>query len=122
MKKIVKSLVTVLSIFVLFFFATWLAFRFLPYPELAAFQKRDYSLVLTNKNSATLRVFPAQDGVKREWMDYKTFLKAYETCLSKRKTNGSTIIEAGGVRRIHHHHAACAAHKAPYAMAWRENG
>ncbi|MDR1219400.1 MAG: hypothetical protein LBK73_07315 [Treponema sp.] len=41
-------------------------------------------------------VSPAQDGVKRECTDYKTFLKAYETCLLKQKTNGSTIIEAGG--------------------------
>ncbi|MDR0556651.1 MAG: penicillin-binding protein 1C [Treponema sp.] len=69
MKKIVKSFATVLFIFALFFFAAYLACRFLPYPELTAFQKRDYSLVLTDRNGVTLRVFPAQDGVRREWTD-----------------------------------------------------
>ncbi|MDR2783541.1 MAG: penicillin-binding protein 1C [Treponema sp.] len=69
MKKIVKSLGTFLSIFALFFFAAYLALRFLPYPELTAFLKRDYSLVLTDKNGVTLRVFPARDGVRREWTD-----------------------------------------------------
>jgi penicillin-binding protein 1C len=35
----------------------------------AKFQRRDYSLALTDKNGVTLKVFPAQGGVKREWTD-----------------------------------------------------
>ncbi|MDR0375384.1 MAG: penicillin-binding protein 1C [Treponema sp.] len=69
MKKIVKFLGTFLCAFALFSFAAFLALRVLPYPELAEFRKRDYSLALTDKNGVTLRVFPARDGVRREWTD-----------------------------------------------------
>ncbi|MDR2447359.1 MAG: penicillin-binding protein 1C [Treponema sp.] len=66
MKKNIKFLGTFLFMFALFSFAAYLALRFLPYPELTAFLERDYSLVLTDKNGVTLRVFPARDGVRRE--------------------------------------------------------
>ncbi|MDR0708110.1 MAG: penicillin-binding protein 1C [Treponema sp.] len=64
-----KTFATLLAMFALFFFAAYLALRFLPYPALRAFVERDYSLVLTDKNGVTLRVFPARDGVRREWTD-----------------------------------------------------
>jgi penicillin-binding protein 1C len=41
----------------------------LPYPELAAFRGRSYSLVLRDRQGLVLRVFPAEDGVRREWAD-----------------------------------------------------
>jgi penicillin-binding protein 1C len=40
-----------------------------PYPELAAFQKRSYGLAVLDRNGLVLRVFPADDGVRREWVD-----------------------------------------------------
>jgi penicillin-binding protein 1C len=49
----------------------YLALRLLPYPELGAFQERAYSLVLNDRNGRTLRVFPAPDGVRREWADVR---------------------------------------------------
>ncbi|MDR2517868.1 MAG: transglycosylase domain-containing protein [Spirochaetaceae bacterium] len=41
--------------------------RCIPYPELAAYQRRPYGLALYDRNGAVLRVSPAPDGVKREW-------------------------------------------------------
>ncbi|MCL2193588.1 MAG: penicillin-binding protein 1C, partial [Treponema sp.] len=42
--------------------------RFTPYPELAAFQARPYGFAVHDRNGRLLRVFPAQDGVRREWV------------------------------------------------------
>ncbi|MDR2793326.1 MAG: transglycosylase domain-containing protein [Treponema sp.] len=69
MKKMTKFMRIFLFILTLFSLAAYLTLRFLPYPELTAFQEREYSLVLTDKNGAVLRAFPVQDGVKREWTD-----------------------------------------------------
>ncbi|MDR0387625.1 MAG: transglycosylase domain-containing protein [Treponema sp.] len=41
----------------------------LPYPELAAYRSRSYGLVIRDRNGAVLRVLPAEDGIKREWVD-----------------------------------------------------
>jgi penicillin-binding protein 1C len=65
MKRIIKALVILMA----FFLAVYLLIRFVPYPELTAFQRREYSLTLTDASGAVLRVFPVQDGVKREWTD-----------------------------------------------------
>ncbi|MDR0590128.1 MAG: transglycosylase domain-containing protein [Spirochaetaceae bacterium] len=40
-----------------------------PYPELDAFRERSYGLVLQDRKGLILRVFPAADGVRREWAD-----------------------------------------------------
>ncbi|MDR1587381.1 MAG: transglycosylase domain-containing protein [Treponema sp.] len=45
----------------------WAFFRFLPYPELEAYRSRSYGLALYDRSGNILRVFPADDGVKREW-------------------------------------------------------
>ncbi|MDR1252905.1 MAG: transglycosylase domain-containing protein [Treponema sp.] len=39
----------------------------IPYPELEHYQKRSYGFAVLDRNGRTLRVFPAEDGVKREW-------------------------------------------------------
>ncbi|MDR2053079.1 MAG: transglycosylase domain-containing protein, partial [Treponema sp.] len=40
-----------------------------PYPELALYRSRSYGLVIQDRNGMALRVFPAEDGIKREWAD-----------------------------------------------------
>jgi penicillin-binding protein 1C len=50
-----------------FLAAFFLLLRLLPYPELEAYRKRAYGLVIEDRNGRTLRVLPAPDGVKREW-------------------------------------------------------
>jgi penicillin-binding protein 1C len=50
-----------------FLLASFLLLRLLPYPELAAYQKRVYGLVIEDRSGRALRVLPAPDGVKREW-------------------------------------------------------
>ncbi|GHU66922.1 penicillin-binding protein 1C [Spirochaetia bacterium] len=54
-----------LVVFVLIFYVFLLI---LPFPELKAFQSRSYGLVIKDKNGAALRVIPAADGIKREWV------------------------------------------------------
>ncbi|MFP3043780.1 transglycosylase domain-containing protein [Treponema primitia] len=53
----------VLSIIVLLFLVLCLS----PYPELKYYRSRSYGLVINDRNGVTLRVVPADDGVKREW-------------------------------------------------------
>jgi penicillin-binding protein 1C len=48
--------------------ALWVLLRFLPYPELAAYESRSRGLALYDRSGRILRVFPADDGVKREWV------------------------------------------------------
>ncbi|MDR0668931.1 MAG: penicillin-binding protein 1C [Treponema sp.] len=50
-----------------FLAALYVPLRFSPYPELENYRERSYGLVLRDRNGAVLRVFPAGDGVKREW-------------------------------------------------------
>ncbi|MFP3089574.1 transglycosylase domain-containing protein [Treponema sp. TIM-1] len=40
-----------------------------PYPELELFRGRSYGLAVQDRTGRTLRVFPARDGVRREWAD-----------------------------------------------------
>jgi penicillin-binding protein 1C len=47
--------------------AARLVLALVPYPELAAYRSRSYGLVIRDRNGASLRVLPADDGVKREW-------------------------------------------------------
>jgi penicillin-binding protein 1C len=49
--------------------ASRLVLALIPYPELAAYRSRSYGLVIQDRNGAVLRVLPAEDGVKREWID-----------------------------------------------------
>jgi penicillin-binding protein 1C len=44
-----------------------LTLRLTPYPELAAYRGRSWGFAALDRNGRTLRVFPAEDGVKREW-------------------------------------------------------
>jgi penicillin-binding protein 1C len=41
--------------------------RLIPYPELDAYRKRSWGFAVLDRNGRALRVFPAADGVKREW-------------------------------------------------------
>jgi penicillin-binding protein 1C len=43
-------------------------FRFTPYPELKTYQNRSYGFAVLDRHNRLLRVFPAEDGVKREWV------------------------------------------------------
>ncbi|QQO10534.1 penicillin-binding protein 1C [Breznakiella homolactica] len=45
---------------------------FMPYPELDQYRSRSYGLAVRDRNSRVLRVFPADDGVKREWAPLDT--------------------------------------------------
>ncbi|GHV88671.1 hypothetical protein AGMMS50267_10310 [Spirochaetia bacterium] len=42
-----------------------------PYPELTVWRARSYGLVIYDRNGVTLRVVPAEDGVKREWANFE---------------------------------------------------
>jgi penicillin-binding protein 1C len=55
------------ALFLLPVAALFLVLRFSPYPELDAYRNRSWGLVLEDRNGVTLRVLPADDGVKREW-------------------------------------------------------
>ncbi|MDR1575222.1 MAG: penicillin-binding protein 1C [Treponema sp.] len=44
-----------------------LALRAIPYAELEAYRGRSRGFAVLDRNGAALRVFPAEDGVKREW-------------------------------------------------------
>ena len=48
--------------------AAHLFLRFSPYPELEAFRERSYGFAVHDRNGRLLRVFPAEDGVRREWV------------------------------------------------------
>jgi len=49
-------------------FAAHLALRFAPFPELEEFQNRSHGFAVHDRNGRLLRVFPAGDGVRREWV------------------------------------------------------
>jgi penicillin-binding protein 1C len=42
--------------------------RFTPYPELDNYLKRSYGFTALDRKDRPLRIFPAADGVKREWL------------------------------------------------------
>jgi penicillin-binding protein 1C len=44
-----------------------LVMRVTPYPELERYRNRSYGFAALDRNGLVLRVFPAEDGVKREW-------------------------------------------------------
>ncbi|MDR0378218.1 MAG: transglycosylase domain-containing protein [Spirochaetaceae bacterium] len=46
-----------------------LVLALIPYPELASYRSRSYGLAIRDRNGTALRVLPAADGVKREWVD-----------------------------------------------------
>ena len=48
--------------------AAHLFLRLTPYPELESFQTRSYGFAVHDRNGRLLRVFPADDGVRREWV------------------------------------------------------
>ena len=64
MPRIVKTALAVLACL----FVLHLALRLMPYPELAAYRSRSWGGAALDRNGRTLRVFPAGDGVKREWV------------------------------------------------------
>ena len=59
-----KKLVGLISLAVLFY-AGFLLLRF---PELDAFRHRSWGTVISDRNGVVLRVLPADNGVKREWV------------------------------------------------------
>ncbi|MCL2044360.1 MAG: penicillin-binding protein 1C [Treponema sp.] len=48
-----------------------LILRLIPYPELNSYLSRSYGFAVLDRNGRLLRVFPADDGVKREWAALK---------------------------------------------------
>jgi penicillin-binding protein 1C len=46
--------------------------RCIPYPELDAYRSRSFGFSALDRNGLVLRVFPATDGVKREWAPLET--------------------------------------------------
>ncbi|MDR2402884.1 MAG: transglycosylase domain-containing protein [Spirochaetaceae bacterium] len=50
------------------FFLIILILCILPYPELTAYQNRSRGLVIQDRYGRVLRVLPASDGIKREWV------------------------------------------------------
>jgi len=46
----------------------YLFFLLLSFPELDAFRKRSWGTVISDRNGIVLRVLPADNGVKREWV------------------------------------------------------
>jgi len=59
-----KKLIGLILIAVLF----CVGFLLLRFPELDAFRKRSWGTVISDRNGIVLRVLPADDGVKREWV------------------------------------------------------
>jgi penicillin-binding protein 1C len=59
-----KKLLGLLFLAVLF----CVGFLLLRFPELDAFRKRSWGTVISDRNGIVLRVLPADDGVKREWV------------------------------------------------------
>jgi penicillin-binding protein 1C len=57
--------------FFAFLSAAWAVLALVPYPELSSYRSRSRSLVIQDRNGATLRVLPADDGIKREWADFE---------------------------------------------------
>ncbi|MCL2761858.1 MAG: penicillin-binding protein 1C [Treponema sp.] len=64
MPRIVKIVIIVFACFLLLYGVL----RFTPYPALATYQNRSYGFAVLDRNGRLLRVFPAEDGVKREWV------------------------------------------------------
>jgi len=48
--------------------AAHLVLRFSPYPELEGFRNRSSGFAVYDRDGRLLRVFPAEDGVRREWV------------------------------------------------------
>ena len=48
-----------------------LILRLIPYPELEQYKNRSYGFTALDRSGRVLRVFPADDGVKREWTPLK---------------------------------------------------
>ena len=48
-------------------FVFHLVMRLIPYPELEEYQGRSSGFAALDRNGLILRVFPSEDGVKREW-------------------------------------------------------
>ena len=65
-----------LKIFLSFAAALYLALRFSPYPELKKFCAHSYSTRIYDCNGRLLQVLSLEDGLRREWTDYKQFPKS----------------------------------------------
>ncbi|MDR0315505.1 MAG: penicillin-binding protein 1C [Treponema sp.] len=63
MPRIVKTALIVLGCVL----AVYGTLRFIPYPELETYRQRSYGFAALDRSGRVLRVFPAADGVKREW-------------------------------------------------------
>ncbi|MDR0487434.1 MAG: transglycosylase domain-containing protein, partial [Treponema sp.] len=48
-----------------------LVLRLIPYPELEQYRSRSYGFQVLDRNGQVLRVFPAKDGMKRDWVSLK---------------------------------------------------
>jgi penicillin-binding protein 1C len=80
----IKTIIVFFAIFFALIILINIILAILPFPELKEFQMRSYGLVIQDKNGIVLRVIPAADGVKREWVNLdqipdgvkRTFIRA----------------------------------------------
>jgi penicillin-binding protein 1C len=87
MHRFIKSLIKPVLIISFCLIALNLFLRFFPYPEFEAYMNRSYGYPALDRNGLILRVFPAEDGVKRDWVSLeeipqgalKVFLRAEDS-------------------------------------------
>ncbi|MCL2190897.1 MAG: penicillin-binding protein 1C [Treponema sp.] len=88
--------------------AAHLFLRLTPYPELDAFQARSYGFAVHDRNGRLLRVFPAQDGVRREWVPLgeipagvlRVFVRAEDRRFFLHPGVDPVAVAAAGVRNL----------------------
>jgi len=64
LKRFLKPVLIILACLIAFY----LFLRFLPYPEFEAYMNKSYGYQILDRNGQILRIFPAEDGVKRDWV------------------------------------------------------
>jgi len=88
--------------------AVHLFLRLTPYPELEAFRARSYGFAVHDRNGRLLRVFPADDGVRREWVPLgeippgvlRVFLHAEDRRFFLHPGIDPAAVAAAGVRNL----------------------
>ena len=71
MPNAVKKAILIATGFLGIVMVLHIVLRFLPYPELESYAGRPYGYAVYDRDGRLLRVFPAEDGTKREWVPLK---------------------------------------------------
>ena len=88
--------------------AAHLFLRLSPFPELQAFQARPYGFAVQDRYGRLLRVFPAADGVRREWVPLdeipqgvlRVFLRAEDGRFFLHPGIDPAAVAAAGIRNL----------------------